>query len=136
MTDIVPKSEGILTRVRAYADNVIVRLEPRPTHSASGLALPPSSKANQGKGTREATVLSSGPGYRTRQGKFVVNETKAGDRVLVDALAGQDYGLDLEAPRANSDAKHPDASSFDSLLGQKGEYRIVREDEILAVLGE
>lgn len=120
-------------RVRAYADNVIIRLEPLETTTASGLAVV-RSRATESKGTRTAVVLASGPGHTTRQGKFIPNETRPGQRVLVDAMAGQDYSLDLEAPRSNASAQYPDASSFSSLLGQKGEYRIVREDEILGVL--
>lgn len=120
-------------RLRAYADNVIIRLEPLEKVSAGGIHLE-RSRATENKGTRTAVVLASGPGHRTRRGTFIPNETRAGQRVLVDAMAGQDYSLDLEAPRSNASAQHPDASSFDSLLGQKGEYRIVREDEILGVL--
>lgn len=120
-------------KLRAYADNVVIRLEPLESESAGGIALV-RSRATEQKGTRTAVVLASGPGHTTRQGKFIPNETKPGMRVLVDAMAGQDYSLDLEAPRSNASAQHPDASSFSSLLGQKGEYRIVREDEILGVL--
>jgi hypothetical protein len=49
-------------------------------------------------------------------------------------MAGQDYSLDLEAPRTNASPAHPDAASFATICGADGEYRVVREDEILAVL--
>lgn len=133
---VLPNGQGAFLgteKLRAYADNVIIRLEPIATETASGLSIV-TSRETQNKGTRTAVVLASGPGHRTRRGTFIPNETRPGQRVLVDALAGQDYSLDLEAPRSNASAQHPDASSFDSLLGQKGEYRIVREDEILGVL--
>lgn len=112
--------------IRAYADNVVIRLEPLPTETASGLAI-----VRTKTGAREhrrATVLASGPGFRDRHGFLVPNEVKPGDVVLVDALAGQDYSLDLSVPRHNK------SSEFQDLLGERGEFRIVREQEILAVV--
>ena len=126
---------------RAYADNVVLALEPRPTQTASGLHTPHSGES----GAREhriARVVQSGPGYWTRMGKrdargmyatgwrdvFVANTVKPGDRVIVDALAGQDYAMDLTIPRHNK------SQEFQVLFGDRGEFRIVREEEILGVL--
>jgi co-chaperonin GroES (HSP10) len=112
--------------VRAYADNVVIELEPLESMSKGGLHIVDTSRKT--KGSRYARVIASGPGHTNRFGKFVKNETKPGDRVLVDALAGQDYTADLSAPRQNKGA------TFDSMFGGRGEFRIVREEEIIAVV--
>lgn len=111
---------------RAYADNVVIALEQERTQTASGLAIVHTASASRGH--RTARVIASGPGYTTPSGVFVPNEVRAGDRVLVDALAGQNYDLDLTVPRHNK------SSEFKELFGDRGEFRIVREQEILGVL--
>lgn len=111
--------------MRMYADNVCLVLEPMPTETPSGLAI---IQSQASKGHRTARVLASGPGYLTRMGALVPNETKPGDRVVIDALAGQNYALDLNIPRHNKGAE------FEELAGDRGEFRIVREEEILAIL--
>jgi len=118
--------------LKAYADNVILLLEPEPTKIGSFWIAP---KQNV-RGSRTARVLSSGPGYHREpsysnpQGVFIENQVKPGDRVIVDALAGQNYQLDLSVPRHNKDQE------FKDLLGDKGEFRIVREAEILALIDD
>jgi len=121
---------------RAYADNVVIQIEPRETQTESGLTLVHGGK-NGAREHRTARVVASGPGYYrskpggangTERGVFVPNEVKPGMRVIVDALAGQDYALDLSVPRHNKSAE------FQELFGDKGEFRIVREEEILGVL--
>jgi len=111
-------------------DNVILVLEPQPTQTASGLSI----VHNRSPGAREhrtAKVLASGPGYkRGCCGAFVENQVKPGDRVIVDALAGQNFAFDLTAPRQNKSAE------FQELVGERGEFRIVRHDEILAIIDE
>lgn len=117
-------------RIKPFADNVLLVMEPQPTETASGLAI----VHTRGPGAREsrtARVLESGPGYhKPCCGEFIPNETKPGDRVLVDAMAGQIYALDLTAPRHNK------SSEFQELLGERGEFRLVREDEILAIIDD
>ena len=117
--------------MRPYADNVLIQLEPLPTLSAGGLHLPQQSRAGA-RGSRFAKVLESGNGhYRqvrdgangTRDQAFIPNETKPGDRVLVDAMAGQAWEADMSMPRHNKG-------------GDFGDTRIVRESEILAILEE
>ena len=119
---------------RAYADNVVLAFEPRDTETKSGIALVHSGK-NGAREHRTARVVASGPGYWHRFGTsqrstrvFIPNEVKQGDRVIVDALAGQDYRMDLSIPRHNKDQQ------FQELFGERGEFRIVREEEILGVL--
>lgn len=115
--------------MRPYADNVLVELEPLSTMSAGGLHLPQQSRQGA-RGSRFARVVASGPGhYRqrnagahgTQDSVFVANETKPGDRVLVDAMAGQAWETDMSMPRHNKG-------------GDFGDTRIVREDEILAII--
>jgi co-chaperonin GroES (HSP10) len=112
---------------KAYADNVVIVLEPLPTETASGIAMVRTS-AKGARESRTARVVASGPGYRTRLGALVPNELKEGDRVVVDALAGQNYALDLTIPRHNKN------NEFQELFGERGEFRIIRQDEALAVL--
>ena len=115
--------------MRCYADNVLIRLEPLDKVSAGGIHLVPSKPG--AKEHRTAIVIESGKGYqRPCCGAFIPNETKPGDRVIVEAYAGDklDYSIDISEPRRN---KIPDFDSFD---GDRGEYRVCRESEIIAVI--
>lgn len=122
--------------MRPFADNVLIVLEPLPTMSDGGLHLP-QQQQRRARDSRTAQVLAVGPGhYRQRKigangttdGVFVPTSVKPKERVLVDAQAGQDYTLDISVPRHNK------SSEFQELLGWRGEFRIIREDEILGVL--
>lgn len=115
--------------MRPYADNVHIELEPMPTMTAGGIHLPQTARS-RARGSRTARVIASGKGhYRqrrdwangTRDSVFVPNETKPGDRVLVDAQAGQAWETEMSAPRHNPH-------------GDFGDTRIVREQEILAII--
>jgi co-chaperonin GroES (HSP10) len=108
---------------RAFADNVVLALEPLETETKSGLALVPDSKGKAYQ-HRTARVLYSGPGMRfERTGVLRPSEVKAGDRVIVDALCGDPTSLHR-------------TQEFKELFGDRGEFRIVREDEIHAVVEE
>jgi co-chaperonin GroES (HSP10) len=113
--------------IRAYMDNVIVRLLPRETMTPGGLHIPETTRGPNAKQTVRAEVIASGPGWRMRNGRgpLVPNETKPGDVVLIDALAGQDYSMDLNVPRQNKASDWAD---------ERGQFRIVREDEIHGVV--
>lgn len=126
--------------IRPTQDNVVIALKPMP-RMAGAIHLP-DHKAKRTE-AREAVVLAVGPGHykrvnmkeaRERHGLadgeyvFVPTEVKPGETVLVDSLAGQDYNLDLDIPRHNLGAE------FEELLGERGEFRIVREDEIHCVV--
>ena len=126
---------------RPYGDNVVIVLEPLETETASGIALVQGGA--RARDHRTARVIASGPGYTARIGKqehgtnawswrdiFIPNEVKPGDRVIVDALAGQDYAMDLTVPRHNK------PQEFGELFGDRGQFRIVREGEILGVVEE
>lgn len=122
--------------VRMLQDNVLIRLDPPENVSRGGVHLPENRQRPGGRESRTATVLAVGPGYY--QGcrecgctsVFVRTELKPGDRVVVDALAGQDYVLDVSVPRHNKGA------DFLRLLDERGEFRIAREGEILAVIDD
>ncbi len=111
-----------MSAFRCYQDNVLLRFEAAAKMSAGGLHLP---DTRRGEKTREATVVAVGPGHVNRAGRFVETSVKPGERVLVDAQAGQNYELDLSVPRHNKPTEW---------AGDDGDFRIVREEEILAVL--
>jgi co-chaperonin GroES (HSP10) len=109
--------------IRATQDNVVVRLLPLPRLSAGGIHIPQTAGRRR-TGVREAEVLAVGPGHHRDSGfgGLVPTTVMVGEVVLVDEFAGQDYSFDNYRPRQNKGAD----------LG--GELRIVREDEIHAVL--
>ncbi|MEI9940265.1 MAG: hypothetical protein WDO69_23855 [Pseudomonadota bacterium] len=112
--------------IRAIQDNVVVRFLPRPGVTAGGILIPQTAKRSRA-GTREAEVLAVGPGhYRdSGHGAFIPTTVRVGEVVLVGEVAGQDYSLDNYRPRQNKGSGLDDA---------RGELRIVREDEIHAVV--
>ena len=110
---------------RAVQDNVFLRFRPRPKTTQTGLLHIPETVQESRVGVREAEVLMVGPGHWTPQGKFIPTSVKVGEIVLVDALAGQHYDLDLSVPRHNKPTEWAD---------DKGQFRVVREDEILGVI--
>lgn len=121
--------------LRMLSDNVLIALEPPPKETASGIALVQSRKAGA-REHRTARVLAVGPGHYSgckacggERKHFIPTELKAGDRVVVDAMCGQNYALDLSAPR-----HHSQPNELGSFGGERGEYRIIREGEVLAVL--
>jgi len=121
--------------IRPTKDNVILALEAPPAMSAGGLHLV--ARVEKGaRASRWARVIASGPGYYrqtpcrigdrkySEDGTFIPNETRPGDRVLIDELAGQNYDFDLSIPRHNV------SQEFQELVGERGHFRIVREGEI------
>jgi len=126
---------------RPLADNVLIVLEPEPAETRSGLSIV-RQRGPSARYSRTARVIASGPGYTGRStylnpaGLFHPNELKPGDRVLVDALAGNTWDWDVSAPRNNgADTTVPFLAAV-ALLGEKVEARIIRESEALAVLEE
>jgi chaperonin GroES len=108
--------------LRAYQDNVVLMFEPAESLSTVLHIMERKPKH------RLARVMLSGPGYVTKQGVLIENSVRERDRVVVQADAGQDYALDVNIPRFNK------GSEFESLFGQSGNFRIVREEEILGVV--
>ncbi len=110
--------------VQPYQDNVLIQFQPRPTQTASGLHIPQTVTESR-VGTREAKVLAVGPGHFSRENVRIPTTVKVGETVLVDALAGQDYSMDLSAPRHNK------ATEWDA---DGGALRMIREQEILGIV--
>jgi co-chaperonin GroES (HSP10) len=119
--------------IRPTADNVLIVLEPEEETTPGGLYMAPRNGPKP-RYSRIAKVLAVGPGhygrtsYKHPEGCWHPTTLRPGDRVIVDHLCGQDYRLDLTVPRHNKGAQ------FMNLLGQDGEFRIIREDEALAVV--
>lgn len=119
-----------------FADNVFLQLEDDTVTTASGLVFP-SLKAAGAKRTRIGRVIASGPGYWTEpnrtspQGVFIANTVRQGARVIVEAQAGDNYSKGFHVPRHNG------MRACLGHLGElRGEFRIVREAEILGIVEE
>lgn len=120
------------------SDNVLLELEPLPTQTTGGLHIPDMGKKDarrKATAVRWARVLAVGPGHQPgckkcgdRRRVFIPTELRPGQRVLVDALAGQDYSWDIVPTRA-----HAKAQNFEAVGDHRGELRVVREDECIAV---
>jgi co-chaperonin GroES (HSP10) len=115
-------------RIRATQDNVIVRIVPEPDQTKSGLFLPQNRQAIT-NGTKRAEVIAVGPGYYrdSGHGRFIPTTLKPGQIILVDVHAGQDYRFDISVPRHNKKVEWGD---------KHGEFRIIREEEALALVEE
>ncbi len=107
-------------------DNVLIRVIPEPEKPKSSLLFRPKTAKQRKDGTIRGVVIDAGPGYRISNGRGPIQPTELepGDLVLCRALAGQtldDFSLDRESERQNS-------GTVD------GDLRIIRADEVLAVL--
>jgi len=114
--------------IRTTQDNVLIQFLPPPKMAPGGIIfLPDNARPEQ---TLRAEVIAVGPGYYrdSGHGRFVPTTLKPGNVVLVDRQAGQDYSMDVSAPRQNAKG----ADWGDSKTG----YRMVREEEVLAVVEE
>jgi chaperonin GroES len=86
---------------------IIKRVDDAEQKSAGGIIIPDSAKEKPQK----AEVVAVGPGKRNDKGEVSALDVKAGDKVLIGKYAGNEIKIDDQ------------------------EYVIVREDEILAVIG-
>lgn len=111
-----------MSRIRPTQDNVLIQFLPPPKLAPGGIIfLPDTAKPEQ---TLRAEVVAVGPGYYrdSGHGRFIPTTLQPGEVVLVDRQAGQDYTLDVSAPRQNARGS------------DWGDYRMVREEEVLAVV--
>lgn len=123
---------------RLLQDNVWIRILPEKERTAGGIYIP-KTVSHAPTGVARAEVLAVGPGryrsYKSRgagtlaahtveTGTLIQMAVKVGDVVVVDRLCGQDYAFDISVPRHNKGADWAD---------DRGEFRIVREDEIHCV---
>ncbi|TVY90860.1 10 kDa heat shock protein, mitochondrial, partial [Lachnellula willkommii] len=84
---LTPPQSTALKSIKSLApllDRVLVQRIKAETKTASGIFLPESSV----KELNEAKVLAVGPGGLDKDGKRVVPEVKAGDRVLIPSYGG------------------------------------------------
>jgi chaperonin GroES len=88
-------------------DRVIVKLVEEQEVKKGGIIIPDSAKEKP----QEAKVIAVGPGRLDDNGKRIALELKKGDRVLISKYGGTEVKLDGE------------------------QYQILREDDVLAVLG-
>lgn len=88
-------------------DRILVKRAEREERSKGGIILPESAKEKP----MEAVVVAAGPGRRNPDGSFRTLAVKEGDRCLFGKYAGDEIKLDGE------------------------EYLILREEDVLAVLG-
>jgi chaperonin GroES len=93
--------------IRPLGDRVLVQRTEAESKTAGGILLPESAKEKP----KEGIVISTGEGKLLDDGKRSTFSVKKGDRVLFTSYAGTDV----------------------KLLGD--EYLIMREDDILAILG-
>ena len=94
--------------LRPLHDRIIVkRVDESDSKSAGGIIIPDSAKEKP----QEAEVVAVGPGKRNDKGEVSPLDVKAGDKVLIGKYAGNEVKIDDQ------------------------ELVIIREDEVLAVIG-
>ncbi len=94
-------------KVRPLADRILVRRIEEKETVRGGIIIPDTAKEKP----QEGEVVAVGPGRLTDEGKRITLEVKAGDRVLIGKYSGTDVKIDGT------------------------EYTILREDDVLGVLG-
>ncbi len=95
-------------KIRPLHDRVLVkRLESDEEQVRGGIIIPDTAKEKP----QEAEVVAVGPGKLNDEGKRQPMDVKAGDRILIGKYSGSEIKIDDE------------------------DYVILREDEILAVVG-
>jgi chaperonin GroES len=93
--------------IRPLQDRVLIKRIDEQEQVRGGIIIPDTAKEKP----QEAEVVAVGPGKTNDDGKRVPIDIKVGDKVLVGKYSGSDIKIDGE------------------------DYVIVREDEILAVVG-
>jgi chaperonin GroES len=94
-------------KIKPMADRVVVESLEETEEMRGGLYIPDTAKEKPQQGT----VIAVGPGRRTEQGELIEVELKKGDRILYGKYSGTEVTVD------------------------NNEYLIVRESDVLAVLG-
>jgi chaperonin GroES len=94
-------------KIKPMADRVVVEPLEESEEMRGGLYIPDTAKEKPQQGT----VIAVGPGRRTEQGELIEVELKKGDRILYGKYSGTEVTVD------------------------GNEYLIVRESDVLAVLG-
>jgi chaperonin GroES len=94
-------------KIKPMADRVVIEPLEETEEMRGGLYIPDTAKEKPQQGT----VIAVGPGRRTDQGELIEVELKKGDKILYGKYSGTEVTVD------------------------GNEYLIVRESDVLAVLG-
>lgn len=94
-------------KIRPLNDRVLVQRMEEETKTKGGIIIPDTAKEKP----QEAEIIAVGPGKIQEDGKRAPMDVKAGDKVLIGKYSGSEIKIDDE------------------------DYVILREDEILAVIG-
>jgi chaperonin GroES len=93
--------------VKPLADRILVRRLEEPEVKRGGIIIPDTAKEKPQQGE----VVAVGPGRVTDEGKRVALEVKKGDKILIGKYSGTEVKI------------------------EGSEYLIMREDDVLAVIG-
>jgi chaperonin GroES len=93
--------------VKPLADRILVRRLDEPEVKRGGIIIPDTAKEKPQQGE----VIATGPGRVADDGKRVALEVKKGDKILIGKYSGTEVKID------------------------GSEYLIMREDDVLAVIG-
>ncbi len=94
-------------KIRPLQDRIVLTRVEEETQTAGGIIIPDTAKEQP----QEGIVVATGKGKVREDGKITPLDVKKGDRVLFGKYAGNDVTLDGE------------------------DYVILREDDVLAVIG-
>jgi len=101
--------EGVtLMNVKPLADRILVRRLEEPEMKRGGIIIPDTAKEKPQQGE----VVAVGPGRMTEEGKRVALDVKKGDKILMGKYSGTEVKIDGT------------------------DYLIMREEEVLAIVGE
>jgi chaperonin GroES len=95
-------------KVRPLHDRILVKRVEEEQKTSGGIIIPDTAKEKP----QEGRVIAVGNGKLTDEGKLIPLEVSVGDRVLFGKYSGSEINLDGE------------------------EHLIIREDDVLAVLGK
>jgi chaperonin GroES len=95
-------------KVRPLHDRILVKRVEEEQKTAGGIIIPDTAKEKP----QEGRVMAVGNGKLTDEGKLIPLEVSVGDRILFGKYSGSEINLDGE------------------------EHLIIREDDVLAVLGK
>jgi len=94
-----------MAKIKPLGDRVLIKPVEKEEKTKSGIYLPDSAKEER----QEGEVIAVGTG-KIREGKKVELDVKVGDKVIYGKYSGEEIKIDTE------------------------EYKIVREDDIVAIL--
>lgn len=94
-------------KLKPLGDRVVIKASKEPEKTKGGILLPDTAKEKP----QEGKVVAVGPGKVNNEGKLIALSVKVGDKVLYGKYSGTEITVDDE------------------------EYLIVREDEVLAIVG-